>query len=44
MPRRLIKQAIHAELATLMATFSEERLEDEQARLMRRASCRNVES
>lgn len=33
--RRLIEQAIHAELATLMAAFSEERLEDGRARLVR---------
>ncbi len=33
--RHLIKQAIHAELATLMATFSKETLEDGRARLVR---------
>lgn len=33
--RRLIEQAIHAELTTLMAAFSEERLEDGRARLVR---------
>ncbi|MBE0455842.1 MAG: IS256 family transposase, partial [Roseovarius sp.] len=33
--RRLIEQAIHAELATLMAAFSGERLEDGRARLVR---------
>lgn len=33
--RQLIEQAIHAELATLMASFSEERLEDGRARLVR---------
>ena len=33
--RKLIEQAIHAELATLMAAFSETRLEDGRARLVR---------
>ncbi len=33
--RKLIEQAIHAELATLMAAFSGERLEDGRARLVR---------
>jgi len=33
--RDLIEQAIHAELATLMAAFSNETLEDGQARLVR---------
>lgn len=33
--RKLIEQAIHAELATLMATFSNEKLEDGRARLVR---------
>jgi transposase-like protein len=33
--RKLIEQAIHAELAALMAAFSEERLEDGRARLVR---------
>jgi len=33
--RRLIDQAIHAGLATVMAAFSEERLEDGRARLVR---------
>ncbi len=33
--RKLIEQAIHAELATLMAAFSEEKLEDGRARLVR---------
>ncbi|SFO39823.1 Transposase, Mutator family [Roseovarius lutimaris] len=34
--RKLIEQAIHAELATLMAAFSNEKLEDGRARLVRR--------
>ena len=33
--RKLIEQAIHAELATLMAAFSKEKLEDGRARLVR---------
>lgn len=33
--RKLIEQAIHAELAVLMAAFSEEKLEDGRARLVR---------
>jgi len=33
--RKLIEQAIHAELATLMAAFSKETLEDGRARLVR---------
>ena len=33
--RKLIEQAIHAELATLMAAFSNEKLEDGRARLVR---------
>ncbi len=33
--RKLIEQAIHAELAALMATFSGEKLEDGRARLVR---------
>ena len=33
--RKLIEQAIHAELATLMNAFSGERLEDGRARLVR---------
>lgn len=33
--RKLIEQAIHAELATLMAAFSEETLADGRARLVR---------
>lgn len=33
--RKLIEQAIHAELATLMAAFSKERLDDGRARLVR---------
>ena len=33
--RKLIEQAIHAELASLMAAFSGERLEDGRARLVR---------
>jgi len=33
--RKLIEQAIHAELATLMAAFSKEKLKDERARLVR---------
>ncbi len=33
--RKLIEQAIHAELATLMAAFSGERLDDGRARLVR---------
>lgn len=32
--RKLIERAIHAELATLMAAFSGERLEDGRARLV----------
>ena len=33
--RKLIEQAVHAELATLMAAFSNEKLEDGRARLVR---------
>ena len=33
--RKLIEQAIHAELATLMNAFSKEKLEDGRARLVR---------
>lgn len=33
--RKLIEQALHAELATLMAAFSNEKLEDGRARLVR---------
>ena len=33
--RKLIEQAVHAELAALMAAFSGERLEDGRARLVR---------
>lgn len=33
--RKLIEQAIHEELAALMATFSGEKLEDGRARLVR---------
>ena len=33
--RKLIEQAVHAELATLMAAFSGEKLEDGRARLVR---------
>ena len=33
--RQLIEQAIHAELAVLMSMFSEDRLEDGRARLVR---------
>ena len=33
--RKLIEQAIHAELATLMAAFSETKLEDGRTRLVR---------
>jgi hypothetical protein len=33
--RKLIEQAIHAELATLMAAFSKEKLKDGRARLVR---------
>ena len=36
--RKLIEQAIHAELATLMAAFAEEKLEDGRARLVRHGS------
>jgi hypothetical protein len=39
--RKLIEQVIHAELATLMAAFAEEKLEDDRARLVRHGSLPN---
>ncbi len=42
--RKLIEQAVEAELATLLAAFADHKLEDGRARLVAMAICRSARS